>query len=40
MIQVHEAFPQKNLYFTEQSVTEHGDTANLNIARIIIAYYS
>ncbi len=39
MTQVHEAFPNKNLYFTEQSVTAHTDEAiNLNkpVANIII----
>jgi glucosylceramidase len=31
--QVHDAFPKKNLYFTEQSVTERGNTGEMNIAR-------
>lgn len=33
MTEVHDAFPNKNLYFTEQSVSEHGGSATLNIAR-------
>jgi glucosylceramidase len=33
MTEVHHAFPNKNLYFTEQSVSEHGDSNTLNIAR-------
>jgi glucosylceramidase len=33
MTEVHNAFPNKNLYFTEQSVTERGDSDTLNIAR-------
>jgi glucosylceramidase len=33
MTEVHNAFPNKNLYFTEQSVTEHGDDNTINIAR-------
>jgi glucosylceramidase len=39
MTQVHDAFPQKNLYFTEQSVTSRNDDAiNLSkpVANIII----
>jgi glucosylceramidase len=39
MTQVHDAFPQKNLYFTEQSVTaRNDDTINLSkpVAEIII----
>lgn len=40
MTEVHNAFPQKNLYFTEQSVTDHSGSKMLNIAepvaRIII----
>ena len=39
MTQVHDAFPNKNLYFTEQSVTAHTDEAiNLSkpVANIII----
>lgn len=31
--QVHDAFPKKNLYFTEQSVTERGNIGEMNIAR-------
>ncbi len=33
MTEVHNAFPNKSLYFTEQSVTEHGGSDTLNIAR-------
>ncbi|GGG80833.1 glycoside hydrolase family 30 protein [Edaphobacter dinghuensis] len=33
MTQVHNAFPDKNMYFTEQSVTDHGGSDQLNIAR-------
>jgi glucosylceramidase len=33
MTEVHNAFPNKNLYFTEQSVTEHSGSDTLNIAR-------
>ncbi|MEO6817234.1 MAG: glycoside hydrolase family 30 beta sandwich domain-containing protein [Edaphobacter sp.] len=32
MTEVHNAFPNKNLYFTEQSVTERGDSDTLNVA--------
>lgn len=32
MTEVHNAFPNKNLYFTEQSVTEHSGSDTLNIA--------
>jgi glucosylceramidase len=31
--QVHDAFPKKNLYFTEQSVTERPGTAEMRIAQ-------
>lgn len=31
--EVHNAFPKKNLYFTEQSVTDHGSEAAMNLAR-------
>ena len=31
--QVHDAFPKKNLYFTEQSITEHREGAPLNVAK-------
>ena len=31
--QVHNAFPKKNLYFTEQSVTERPGTAEMRIAQ-------
>lgn len=33
MTEVHNAFPNKNMYFTEQSVTDHSDSNTLNIAR-------
>jgi len=37
---VHDAFPMKNLYFTEQSVTEHSGSTTMNVskpvARVII----
>ncbi|WP_263366549.1 glycoside hydrolase family 30 protein [Edaphobacter bradus] len=33
MTQVHDAFPKKNMYFTEQMVTDRGSDAPLNIAR-------
>ena len=40
MTQVHDAFPKKNMYFTEQSVTDHSDGSEMRIsspvARIII----
>jgi glucosylceramidase len=40
MTEVHNAFPTKNLYFTEQSVTDHSGSSMMNIskpvARIII----
>ena len=40
MTQVHDAFPAKNLYFTEQSVTDHSGSPTMNIskpvARVII----
>ena len=40
MTEVHDAFPAKNLYFTEQSVTEHSGSPTMNIskpvARVII----
>jgi glucosylceramidase len=40
MTQVHDAFPKKNLYFTEQSVTDHhnGDAMNLSkpVAHVMI----
>ena len=40
MTEVHNAFPTKNLYFTEQSVTDHSGSPTMNIskpvARIII----
>jgi len=40
MTQVHNEFPNKNLYFTEQSVTEHSGSPDINlskpVARIII----
>jgi glucosylceramidase len=40
MTQVHDEFPKKNIYFTEQSVTEHSGSPNINlskpVARIII----
>lgn len=32
MTQVHDAFPTKNIYFTEQSTTERPGTSTLNIA--------
>jgi glucosylceramidase len=40
MTEVHNAFPNKNLYFTEQSVTDHSGSAEMNlskpVARVII----
>jgi glucosylceramidase len=40
MTQVHDAFPRKNIYFTEQSVTDRIDNQEMNlskpVARIII----
>jgi glucosylceramidase len=40
MTQVHEAFPKKNLYFTEQSITDrrNGDAMNISkpVARVMI----
>ncbi len=40
MTQVHDAFPRKNLYFTEQSVTSHNDNEAIDlskpVARIVI----
>ena len=40
MTQVHNEFPNKNIYFTEQSVTEHSGSPDINlskpVARIII----
>ena len=40
MTEVHNAFPTKNLYFTEQSVTDHSGSPTMNIskpvARIIV----
>ena len=33
MTEVHNAFPDKNLYFTEQSVTDHRNSGTMNIAR-------
>jgi glucosylceramidase len=40
MTQVHNEFPNKNLYFTEQSVTEHSGSPDINlskpVARVII----
>ncbi len=40
MTEVHNAFPTKNLYFTEQSVTDHSGSPTMNIskpvARVII----
>src|SRR5579871_883166 len=40
MTQVHDEFPKKNIYFTEQSVTEHSGSPNINlskpVARVII----
>ncbi len=32
MTQVHDAFPTKNIYFTEQSTTEHDGVTTLNLA--------
>jgi glucosylceramidase len=32
MTQVHDAFPTKNIYFTEQSITEHDGATTLNVA--------
>ncbi len=31
--QVHDAFPKKSLYFTEQSISEHHEGAPLNVAK-------
>lgn len=31
--QVHDAFPKKHLYFTEQSISEHHEGAPLNVAK-------
>jgi len=31
--QVHDAFPKKNLYFTEQSISDHHEGAPLNVAK-------
>lgn len=40
MTQVHDEFPKKNIYFTEQSVTEHSGSPDINlskpVARVII----
>ena len=40
MTQVHNEFPNKNIYFTEQSVTEHSGSPDINlskpVARVII----
>jgi glucosylceramidase len=33
MTQVHDAFPNKNIYFTEQSITEHDGATTLNVAK-------
>jgi glucosylceramidase len=33
MTEVHNAFPAKNIYFTEQSVTQHDNNAPMNIAK-------
>jgi len=33
MTQVHDEFPNKNIYFTEQSVTEHSGSPNINLSR-------
>ena len=33
MTQVHDEFPNKNIYFTEQSVTEHSGIPNINLSR-------
>ena len=33
MTQVHDEFPKKNLYFTEQSVTDHRGGATMNLSR-------
>jgi glucosylceramidase len=33
MTQVHDAFPAKNIYFTEQSITEHDGATALNVAK-------
>lgn len=33
MTQVHNAFPKKNMYFTEQSVTERPDSTEMRISR-------
>jgi glucosylceramidase len=33
MTQVHDAFPDKSIYFTEQSVTDHSGSEQMNIAR-------
>jgi glucosylceramidase len=44
MTQVHNEFPNKNIYFTEQSVTEHSGSPDINlskpVARIIIGVSS
>ncbi len=40
MTQVHNEFPKKNIYFTEQSVTEHSGNPDINlskpVARVIV----
>jgi glucosylceramidase len=33
MTQVHDAFPNKNLYFTEQSISDHTGSTDIKIAR-------
>ena len=33
MTEVHNAFPRKNLYFTEQSVTDHNGAASMNVSK-------
>ena len=33
MTQVHDEFPEKNIYFTEQSVTEHSGSPDINLSR-------
>ena len=33
MTQVHDEFPKKNIYFTEQSVTDHHGDATMNLSR-------
>ena len=33
MTQVHDEFPKKNIYFTEQSVTEHSGSPDINLSR-------